>query len=390
MNQPRTSVKFDKKSFDRIKKALGNLSYTRKRTCGVATLKLPAEIGLQLTNRCNLRCAHCFQWNKDGHHQQMPKEWQDRELPFNLVEKVFAETTSAQSGLFLWGGEPMFYSHWDELTKLLELDPRWTVNCTNGILIEKKLDSLLRCSKTMVMLISVEGLGPVNDALRGKKSFEEIMKGINTLLNLKRKGVFKGEVSINCTIHEGNIDSLYEIVSYFEELKVNTIYLNFPWYLSSAVADSMDEHFAEHYKYLHHNKTASYASWHGYCFHLPPQRVDQLEEELHRIRTRKWDIRVRLQPALESNEVRDFVIGERTTMDQRSYCAGMHTRMDVMSSGRVSTCKLFPEFEIGSLKDKNVSDLWLGGDFSRFRETHEKTGLMPICSKCIVLHLQGL
>lgn len=387
--QPKTNVKFDTEAFKRINKTIRNMSLAKRLILNGGCLKLPTDIGLQLTNRCNLRCTHCFQWNERGHHQKMTEEDQNAELPFIIVEKVLTETKKVRSGLFLWGGEPMFYSSWDDLTILLEHDPRWTINCTNGILVEQKLDSLLRCSKTLVMLISVEGLHEDNDILRGRNTFKHVMKGIDLLLELQRLGIFLGKISINCTIHEGNITKLYEIVKFFEERGVDSIYLNFPWYIPKAVAERMDEYFNEHFSYLEtigHNERNS---WHCYTFHIDKQKVDLLEDEIRRVSTRKWNIRVRLQPALEQSEIRDFVIGERMTMDSRKYCLGIYNRMDVLTSGRVSICKHFPEFQLESLETNSVAEIWSGHGFERFREIHHKNGLMPVCSKCIVLHLHG-
>ena len=31
---------------------------------------LPEEIAFKLTNRCDLRCTHCYQWNDDGYHRR--------------------------------------------------------------------------------------------------------------------------------------------------------------------------------------------------------------------------------------------------------------------------------------------------------------------------------
>lgn len=387
--QPKTSVKLDPGSFERIKRSLTILSQARNRDFTEATLDLPAEIGLQLTNRCNLRCKHCFQWNENGHHRSMTTEEQGAELPFAIVERVFRETRDARSGLFLWGGEPMYYRRWDDLTRLLEADPRWAVNCTNGLLIEEKIESLLRCSDTLVMLISVDGLHEDNDVLRGRNTFNRVMKGIDLLLDLQRQGAFRGKISVNCTIQAANVNKLYEIVEFFENRGIDSLYLNFPWYLPETVAKRMDSYFNEHFPHLRLASRAGENSWHSYTYHLDEPDIEALEQEIRRVCARTWKIRVRLQPALEQSEVRDFVIGERTTMDSRSYCYGMHNRMDVMTSGKVSTCKLFPEFQIESLKDKSVAEIWHGQSFDRFRATHHANGLMPVCSKCIVLHLHG-
>src|SRR5687768_6206732 len=56
------------------------------------TRDLPEEVALKLTNRCNLRCRHCYQWNEEGHHRDLPKAEQLRDMDIEVVREVFAAT----------------------------------------------------------------------------------------------------------------------------------------------------------------------------------------------------------------------------------------------------------------------------------------------------------
>lgn len=386
--QPQTDVRFDKETFERLKKRIKNMSCCNSKDPTYAT-KLPEEVGLQLTSRCNLRCKHCFQWNDEGHFKKLDRVEQNEELPFSIVEKVFHQTYETRANLFLWGGEPMYYREWDKLANLLEKDPRWAVTCTNGLQIEEKLDSLLKISANLAMLISVEGLEEENDAIRGKNTYKKVLKGIELLLSLQNKGIYKGKVSINCTINSGNVGKLYSILECFEELGVDTVHLNFPWYIPEEVALNMDDYFRQNFAYLDTRDKSHQNSWHSYKYRIDPSLVEQLISEMQVINKRIWKIRVRYQPALELEEVRDFVLGKETPAQNRKRCLGVRNRMEVLANGKVSTCKLFPEFTVGDLRYESVSDIWHGQNFKQFREIHHNNGLMPICSKCIILYLNG-
>ncbi|WP_238392286.1 radical SAM protein [Paenibacillus antri] len=100
-----------------------------------------------------------------------------------VVQKLFAQTAETKANMFLWGGEPLVYSRWDDYVDLMVQDPRWTVLCTNGLLIEEKLNSILRISEHLAILVSVEGFEAENDAIRGKGTFRKVMKGIDRLLD---------------------------------------------------------------------------------------------------------------------------------------------------------------------------------------------------------------
>ena len=188
--QPETTVKIDPAEFDRMKKSMGNLSKAvrARKTNPAYAASAPEEIGIQLTYRCNIRCEHCFQWNDQGFFHHLSKEEVRDELSAEVVEKILFETREAKSNLYLWGGEPTVHKEWDALSLMLEKDPRWTVLCTNGLLIERKLESILRISENTVLLISVDGFKEQNDAIRGKGTFDKIMHNVNLVKDLQKSG----------------------------------------------------------------------------------------------------------------------------------------------------------------------------------------------------------
>ena len=58
----------DEKSFDLIKKVASNISISKKISQGLdENSDIPYVIGIKLTNRCNLRCKHCYEWNESGY-----------------------------------------------------------------------------------------------------------------------------------------------------------------------------------------------------------------------------------------------------------------------------------------------------------------------------------
>ncbi|MBP2112946.1 radical SAM protein [Paenibacillus silagei] len=391
MRQPQTSVVLDRDSFERLKKTIKHMSVTHKQVHLNPTYStnLPVEVGLKLTNGCNLRCKHCFEWNAEGYHRDLGRAEQREELDFAVIEKVFRQTKETNANMFLWGGEPLYYSRFNELADLLEQDPRWTVLCTNGIQIIEKLDSILKMSKSLVCLISLEGFEAENDAIRGKGTFKKVMAGIDKLLELEKEGIYQGKISIHLTISDVMIDKLYDFVEFFEQKGIDSVYITFPWYLPDEVSNNMDRYFNEHFKWLADDLEEGHRnSWHSFKYRISPDRIDSLLEQMERINQRTWNLRTRYQPALELHEVRDFVLGSEKPAQNKTQCLSIRTRLDVLADGEVSACKLFPEFSLGNLADQDLKEIWDGDNFERVRETLQ-CGLMPVCSKCILLYLHG-
>lgn len=156
---PKSEIKHSAKDLHILKRTIRNTMETKRnieKIAGYAT-PLPESVGIKLTNQCNLRCKHCYQWNDTGYHHFMTPEQQREQLDYGLLEKLILETEPAKSRLYIWGGEPLVYSHFDRLADLLEAHPRETTICTNAVLIERKLDALQRISDNLELLIALDG-----------------------------------------------------------------------------------------------------------------------------------------------------------------------------------------------------------------------------------------
>lgn len=388
--QPKTEVKLDKESFNRIKKTALNMNISSRKSMidkHFAT-ELPEEVGLQLTYRCNLRCKHCFEWSDDeqGYNRTCNIHNNDKELPIEIVRDVLIATEKKKSNLFLWGGEPLVYNRWDELIELLDIHKRWTVLCTNGINIDEKIDGIIKISSSLAILTSIEGFEKDNDIIRGKGTYKNVIAGIKNIIKLQKENIFKGKQSVHCTINDDNIKSLYEFALFIESLGVDTLYLCFPWFIPENIAYKMDQFYQE--KLSSWGELPVSPSWHSFGFHIDMTNYDLLKQQLKRINTRCWKMRIRYQPALELSDIKNFIEGSITTAQRKRECHAIRNRVDVLADGSISACKLFQEFNVGNLHEQSLEQIWQGERFNEFRG---KVGenLMPVCSKCILLYLNG-
>ncbi len=390
--QPQTTLSYRSEALLRLQKKLNitKVCNTERDKDPAYAMEIPQEIGLKLSNRCNLRCTHCFQWNEEGYHNHLGKGELAKagDLDIEIVKRLLAETSEVKSHLYVWGGEPMIYGYWEEFIELLANDPRQTVICTNGLLIKRELDSLIRISDCLTMLVSIEGLEEIHDKLRGKNTFCKIIDNIQTLIDLQKAGIYKGFISVAGVLSDDLIPELFETCLYFEELGIDTLYFNFPWFIDHQTACDMDRFFNNHFSWMNTDQGAK-NSWHSFDFHLNPALRNDLLEQMAKIKERKWDIRIRFQPDLEDSEIQGFIEGSNAPCEKRSRCLSISNRIDLMPNGNVVPCKKFPEFVVGNMKGQSLKSVWHGEDFKKFRTTHNNT-LMPICSKCELLYSNGV
>ncbi len=178
-----------------------------------------------VTEVCNLRCSHCF----DYFFEEGPKR-----KPFELtLDEIDKMTRSLGELLFLLptGGEPFLRP---DLPKIIELYYR---NChlrnvgmpTNGSLTEKVVagveEILARCPELNFGLdISIDGIGKDHDTIRCMDGlFEKCMQTYRRLKEVSaRHPNFK--VCVEVTIQKYNQDKLDEIYDYFvRELKTYNV-----------------------------------------------------------------------------------------------------------------------------------------------------------------------
>jgi Predicted Fe-S oxidoreductases len=383
----KTGTPIDIIAFEKLRRIVPNQLAAREDNADWHARPLPEEIAFKLTNRCDLRCSHCYQWNADGYHQHLSATERRGDLDLALVARVLEATRPAHSNVYIWGGEPLIYRDWDGLVELLANDPRWTSVCTNGTLIEKRLPSLLKLGRNLEVFLALDGFASAHDAVRGTGSFARTWCGVQLLLDQKRQNAFKGEVSVNFVITNPMVARMFEFVAFLDRAGVDTIYVSYPWYLAEDGAARMDTYFAQHFGWTIGN---SKASWHSYTFHLDPANIELLNAQVERIDAANWRIKVRYNPRLDGADVRPFILGSDKPAQRKTRCLATRTRMEVYPSGDVISCHFFPEFRVGNLHESDVMAIWHGDRFNQVRETVSRCGLMPACAKCNLLYTRGI
>jgi MoaA/NifB/PqqE/SkfB family radical SAM enzyme len=375
----------DKRRLNRIKDQIRRTSVIAhgRQSNGAFALPLPEKIGLQLTNVCNLQCKTCYQWSTYGHIRSTFKK--PLYLSPKIIDSILKSTVSCNSILYLWGGEPLLYSDWDELSLILENDKRWTVLCTNGLLIEDKIDYLLRFSQNLVILISVDGLEAEHDRMRGSGTFKRILSNIQLLIKLQKSGLYKGLISVNCVINESSVGCLYEYMKFFDDLGIDTVHFNYPWYISEKRAEMMDHFVMDHLDFI--CTFAINSSWHSYKYRLSESFSTILFEQLQKLKANKWRSGIHFQPDLQTPELLQFLTDSDISMPDQP-CYSLCCRVEVFADGTVSSCKFFPEITVGNVYDEPIIDIWRHGLFNDFRSLLSKQP-MPVCSKCVLHYSEG-
>jgi radical SAM protein with 4Fe4S-binding SPASM domain len=137
----------------------------------------PVKIGglfLHLTDRCNLRCAHCYVGGAAGPVHDLAAG--------KICDLVDELADMGGRSVTMSGGEPLLHPDWPEIVAHAARKLRVTLN-TNGTLIDRRVAGVLNDVKPYVQ-VSLDGPdSTTHDRIRGEGSFDSALRGIRTLLD---------------------------------------------------------------------------------------------------------------------------------------------------------------------------------------------------------------
>lgn len=160
---------------------------------------------IEITQKCNLNCSHCYLGDKEG--ASMPIENVGM-----LLDKLKAIGCKR---ITISGGEPFcepsIIKKVSEYAKNIGL---YVGIVTNGMLFDKVSLELFDCLD--YIQVSVDGLKDTHDGIRGKGSFERVTEGIRYLIE---KG-YRDITAIQMTVSAINQYEFFDVFKMTKELGV--------------------------------------------------------------------------------------------------------------------------------------------------------------------------
>ncbi len=176
------------------------------------TLNHLKECWFHITDTCNLSCRHCL-------FSASPAK--TKSLAPSLLKSAVQQALDLGCRLFSFtGGEPFLYPDFlPFVSKLLsENQDIHVAILTNGLLLDQYLDELSTLNRLHIQ-ISLDGLEKSHDTLRGKGSYQKLIKILNSLK--------KAEIpfTLSMAISSENIEDLPQLVDLAADLGAASIHL---------------------------------------------------------------------------------------------------------------------------------------------------------------------
>lgn len=202
---------------------------------------MPEHILFQwhITDRCNLRCSHCYQ------EEISPPEPSWKDLMAVLEQfRLFIRNSRRQSGkgrfrahVTVTGGEPFMREDFMALLEKLAAESRLFsfAVLTNGTMLTPAVVSALRLLKPGFVQVSIDGDRETHDRIRGQGSYERAVEGLRLLADERIS------THISFTAHNSNFRDFPCVARLGHRLGVTRVWADrlVPCGRGSAGADSL-------------------------------------------------------------------------------------------------------------------------------------------------------
>ena len=192
-----------------------NLTKFTRRIKRLFTKDKPQQIIFFITNRCNSRCKHCFNWKVLNAEMN--------ELSLEEIEKI-SKNLGEFPDLLLSGGEPFLRRDLADLCYIFYSNNK-IVNLaipTNSLLPEtirdKTIEILEKCKGINLTLnLSLDGLKETHENIRGVKgNFEKVFENIKGLTKIREKYP-NLKINVSTVVFNENIKEIPELVEYVKK-----------------------------------------------------------------------------------------------------------------------------------------------------------------------------
>lgn len=174
-------------------------------------LSVPTKVQIQVTNRCNLKCSHCYVASGDP----LAEELSDSEIQSFLRE-------SQQTGVLQiqWsGGDPFVRKGFLTLVQYAHSLGFEQDILTNGVALGRNSDLAQELWKyVQAVQVSMDGYGKNFDIWTGKHEWDPVLKSIAGLIATKPE---YGRVSVATTLDQQNLADLESIGATLFDLDVS-------------------------------------------------------------------------------------------------------------------------------------------------------------------------
>ncbi|MBE5820861.1 MAG: radical SAM protein [Clostridiales bacterium] len=285
-------------------------------------LSTPIKVQWKITNKCNLKCKHCYLGKLNGFELDFDKVM---EITDTIINSNVMEVT-------LSGGECLTYKGIETVIEKLLINDIKVDIFTNALLLKNvlsKIDKNIKDKSKLLFYVSVDGLKENHERIRGKNTFDKTIENI-------RYAIGKGyPVVTNTVINKINYNDIIDMVVLLKTMGVKDVQLSNLIIQGNATNDlkidlKSQMQLKEKLSILYKEHPEF-----GYIYYSEVPDEDGLRK------------------VYSLNSKKEEYIGN----DNWKCTAGV-ARVTIDSNGKVYCCPFIKDSYLGDLNNENLSEIW--------------------------------
>lgn len=348
--------------------------------------QVPRYVTVFVNWACNLSCRECWLYGDSSSENTWLEEVKREHITVDMWNGLVDELVAhhPKPSISMMGGEPLMHPDVLELVRQAKTRaPGCQLDMsTNGTLLPRVADGLVEGGIDIVY-VSLDGpTAEINNPIRGRKSFERVIAGVEALQEATRKAGHGPRIALNFTLTGMNYTSLPGMVRLAEKLGVNQVTVDLAMYFTKEEGKASRPAFEG-------VTGRPFLSWTGYCNEHQHADVDRavLLSVLEEAKTCSPEVEVLVAPVRYTSEEQSaYFTDQWKSTVQESTCPKLWAQTTVLPNGDVLSCTPFADTVMGSVKDTTLGEVWNNDAYDRMRALI-KQGLEPICYRCCELSL---
>lgn len=264
----------------------------------------------------------------------------------------------------LVGGEPFMRSDLFDIIGAVKTHGLICNIFSNGTMIDRLKISKLFESRVDKIIISIDGIGPVHDAIRGMPgSFDRALEALSGMVAERRlRKTKRPEIDLHMTLLKENVSSLSQLDGVCRELGINFSFQPYSETTEAAVGQTrMNGNPIGSVRYLPHQESLRFTD----------EQVLQIQSEISRLPASFY---TKLLLSLGGGQLQQGLMPIRKCYITRNF-------MMINPYGDVYPCTNLDGYVIGSIRDQKLSNIWNGKKYDALRKNLSQH-LLPICAHC--------
>ena len=317
----------------------------------------PYVISWNVTNRCNLRCEHCYLDSGPKKFQRLTtggfadRSELDTKQCFAIVDQIaeFAPETI----VIMTGGEPLLRRDIIEIIRYGSEKDLWVVCGTNGVLITENLAGILREAGLRGISLSLDALDPqIHDRFRGVTgAWENTVNGAGVLHRMEMPFIVQTTVGRH---NAGEIEKIADFAYSEMGAKVFNLYFLVPTGRGMFVSD------------------------------IAPEQYNEVLRTLAVIQ-KKYDGKMITNAKCAPHYIKHLYEQDPTSKFLKTFtggaggCPAGTQYMGIRPNGDMTPCPYLPLFG-GNLQRESMADIWNDSDL--FVSIRQRNKLGGRCGEC--------